>query len=516
MPKTKNLALELITDENTLFKEFREKLIGEGEGTESSPFSNMQIIDKEVGDLKEKLDNLKLDDVVTASIIDVDVLPTQDIKTNVFYRLNGVIYAYKNKWIELQNALNIGTTNSYDETSDEQIPTTKLVASLIAKLGGGGTGGGTGEGGIASAIIDVEELPSAELAAENVLYRTKTETFIGWFGESVPSGVQVENVYFNKQLSIEEVLQVITEAEIVYDENKYYVLKTENKAIIISNENDEIKITNNEGDVIYFDQTNGWNQDIDIVEINEETLTNYKNSLGLNIFYGDKNGSLSSVISSKFFEKGIEVVTHLHHFENGKRYDLQNDIEKELYDIWEILVGNELEEEYPKPTLEELNETKQDKLTPGAGVTITEDNVISVRPGLEFKIEQTLPATGDSTYIYLIPNNGSEQKNIYEEYVWVDNSRFELVGSTQIDLSPYYTKTETDSKLNSYYTKTQIDSKFNSYYIKSQIDNKFASYYTSSQTDAKYQTKLKPGYGITIESDGTINITLDVAEEGSY
>ena len=43
--------------------------------------------------------------------------------------------------------------------------------------------------------------------------------------------------------------------------------------------------------------------------------------------------------------------------------------------------------------------------------------------------------------IYLIPNSSSSQENVYDEYMWI-NSRWEIIGSTYIDLSNYYTKTE--------------------------------------------------------------------------
>lgn len=54
----------------------------------------------------------------------------------------------------------------------------------------------------------------------------------------------------------------------------------------------------------------------------------------------------------------------------------------------------------------------------------------------------TLPASGASNVIYLVPAEGSTA-NHYVEYIWVDgDSAFEPIGDTKIDLSNYWSKTE--------------------------------------------------------------------------
>lgn len=60
----------------------------------------------------------------------------------------------------------------------------------------------------------------------------------------------------------------------------------------------------------------------------------------------------------------------------------------------------------------------------------------------EFSISvlSALPNTGEQGVFYFIPNNGSGN-NIYDEYVWVNNS-FEKIGSTAVDLSNYLQKTD--------------------------------------------------------------------------
>lgn len=62
-----------------------------------------------------------------------------------------------------------------------------------------------------------------------------------------------------------------------------------------------------------------------------------------------------------------------------------------------------------------------------------------------FEVVQTLPATGEDKIIYLVPNQGSTP-NIYDEYIYVNNN-WEKIGTTEMDLSNYYNKTETDALL---------------------------------------------------------------------
>ncbi len=47
-----------------------------------------------------------------------------------------------------------------------------------------------------------------------------------------------------------------------------------------------------------------------------------------------------------------------------------------------------------------------------------------------------LPATGDSNKIYLVSVSSSEANNIYEEYLYINN-QYELIGTTEMDLSNY-------------------------------------------------------------------------------
>lgn len=99
-------------------------------------------------------------------------------------------------------------------------------------------------------------------------------------------------------------------------------------------------------------------------------------------------------------------------------------------------------------------ENKQDKLTAGAGITITSDGVISATASAElYKIVTSLPTASKSceNTIYLVPSSSASSGNIFAEYICVYETSqsqyiWEQIGtiSTDIDLSNYVTKDEFD------------------------------------------------------------------------
>lgn len=75
------------------------------------------------------------------------------------------------------------------------------------------------------------------------------------------------------------------------------------------------------------------------------------------------------------------------------------------------------------------------------------DALISAIVTLNILVVQTLPTQDISTTtIYLVPKQTPETQDIYDEYIYVNNA-WEHIGTTEIDLSNYYTKTQTDNLL---------------------------------------------------------------------
>ena len=67
-------------------------------------------------------------------------------------------------------------------------------------------------------------------------------------------------------------------------------------------------------------------------------------------------------------------------------------------------------------------------------------------------VVQTLPTQDIDTHtIYLVPKQDSEQEDAYDEWLYINNA-WEHIGSTTIDLSNYYTKSEVDANKMPTYT----------------------------------------------------------------
>lgn len=212
-------------------------------------------------------------------------------------------------------------------------------------------------------------------------------------------------------------------------------------------------------------------------------------------------------IDAKFLEVGTEYTNYV-----------LNQIAKVEEKLGNYVLTSYLEENYP---------TNEDLTTNMAGLTTTIqawtqnyaysktdiDSKLADLTGFKFEKVETLPATGQPNVIYLVPKQTltrAATQDIYEEYYWdATTNSYEFLGTTAMDLSNYYTKSEIDDKLsgytttttftttltNGYYNKTQTDAKLSNYvptttlsnyYTKLQVDAKLTSdYYTSAQVDTK-------------------------------
>lgn len=83
------------------------------------------------------------------------------------------------------------------------------------------------------------------------------------------------------------------------------------------------------------------------------------------------------------------------------------------------------------------------------------NQINTIRTGL-FKPVDVLPDVGEEGYIYLVSNSSSqgdvstqaETENVRDEYIWIAaDNKYEYIGSTSVDLTNYYNKTETDNLL---------------------------------------------------------------------
>lgn len=72
------------------------------------------------------------------------------------------------------------------------------------------------------------------------------------------------------------------------------------------------------------------------------------------------------------------------------------------------------------------------------------NSLLGQMSSINFKVVDELPASGESNLIYLVKKEGSGN-DIHDEYIWVEG-KWEIIGSTAVDLTNYYTKTDVDGK----------------------------------------------------------------------
>ena len=100
-----------------------------------------------------------------------------------------------------------------------------------------------------------------------------------------------------------------------------------------------------------------------------------------------------------------------------------------------------------------------------ADVTKEIASAVSGVTQIDYSVVEALPSTGKKGVIYLVANSDSGN-NIYDEYIYI-NSKFEKLGSREMDLSSYAKKTDIPTKVSSltndsgYQTAAQVTSAIN-------------------------------------------------------
>ncbi len=74
------------------------------------------------------------------------------------------------------------------------------------------------------------------------------------------------------------------------------------------------------------------------------------------------------------------------------------------------------------------------------------NNLIDGVSGPVYEKVEKLPEKGKNNVIYLLPQEGGGQQNIFDEYVWIEDGLiYEKIGSPQADFNNYYTIDEVDA-----------------------------------------------------------------------
>lgn len=81
------------------------------------------------------------------------------------------------------------------------------------------------------------------------------------------------------------------------------------------------------------------------------------------------------------------------------------------------------------------------------GAITTLKGLIDLLPKFDIEVVQALPTSDISeTTIYLVPAQETGSRDLYSEYIYVNNA-WEILGVQRVDLDNYYTKTEIDSMI---------------------------------------------------------------------
>lgn len=96
------------------------------------------------------------------------------------------------------------------------------------------------------------------------------------------------------------------------------------------------------------------------------------------------------------------------------------------------------------------------------------NNAVGKITSFEYKIVDSLPAVSDGKKgtIYLIAHSGSTNQNSYDEYIFLPaegstSARYEKIGTTDIDLTPYAKKTDIPKKVSQLTNDSDFETKTN-------------------------------------------------------
>lgn len=152
---------------------------------------------------------------------------------------------------------------------------------------------------------------------DNQIYDLESSTDIyipepvdgGWVGTPVPNSGYVENVYINTELSINEVLDILVNANLSFTDGMHGVITDGVNGLGISNDGDSFVIlTLNMDYLFYYSPINesvfrdsygwyGWNPDIVTLIINNNVLDSFND-----FSFGSQNDKLSTLFSVTPFE----------------------------------------------------------------------------------------------------------------------------------------------------------------------------------------------------------------------
>ena len=137
-----------------------------------------------------------------------------------------------------------------------------------------------------------------------------------------------------------------------------------------------------------------------------------------------------------------------------------------------------------------------------AGAKAVYDYVTSAIAGitkLTAQIVTTLPTTGESNILYLVPKSTAATDNAYDEYMWISN-KWELIGTTAVDLSGYLKTTDIADWAKQASKPT---------YTAAEVGAAAASHKHTKSDITDFPTALKNPNALTVQFNGTTQAAYD-------
>lgn len=159
---------------------------------------------------------------------------------------------------------------------------------------------------------------------------------------------------------------------------------------------------------------------------------------------------------------------------------------------------------------ESFTEQLESAHTTGSVVSRTDvntaiNNAVGKITSFEYKIVDSLPAVSDGKkgVVYLVAHSGGTNQNSYDEYIFLPadgstEARYEKIGTTDIDLTPYAKKTEIPTNVSQLFNDADyIDSRSSADQVATAVNG---LKYTDTAEEGKYVSSVS-------ETDGVITVT---------
>lgn len=139
------------------------------------------------------------------------------------------------------------------------------------------------------------------------------------------------------------------------------------------------------------------------------------------------------------------------------------------------------------------------------------DNKVAESAALHREIVNSLPATGDEHVLYMVLDQTASEPDIYDEWLWI-NGRYEHIGSTRVDLTDYYNKTQVDTALSDKADKSLLYS--GNDYFQFGVDSNGNYGYKKAGADTVTPFKTVGTRSGAIISNGTYTASTDILKDG--